>query len=252
MRRPYLAHLAEVDEVQCWLVDGCFIRNHRDVDFTNGAHALTRSYIPRNQVWIDREADGAGELRFLIAHLVQEHALMNAGMPYLRALERANRTERRLRRGALTNPALKGEAARARVRKTLIGTLAVPRGDARRNDGRTQPPDQVWIVDGRGVRDRFDPNFTQGGHGLRYRFVPRREIWIDDAISERELEPTLGHEAHELALMREGWSYYDAHDSALAFEKKLRARLVAMNRSYAKLQYGALLGKLCNFHFISY
>jgi hypothetical protein len=237
MRRPYLAHLAEVHEVHCWLVDGCFIRNHRDVDFTNGAHALSRRYIPRNEIWIDREAPGAGELRFLIAHLVEEHALMRAGVPYLNALLRANRTERRLRRSALASPELRGADARQRVRKEKIGEL----------DG-----DQVWIVDGRGVRDRFDPNFTQGGHGLRYRFIPRHEIWIDDAIAERELDPTLGHEAHELALMRQGWRYDPAHESALAFEKKLRSRLVAMNRSYAKLQYGALLRKLCNFHFISY
>ncbi len=237
MRRPYLAHLAEVDEVHCWLVDGTFIRNQLDIDFTNGAHALTRRYIPKRQIWIDREAEGAGELRFLIAHLLHEHALMAAGVPYLSALLRANRTERRLRRAELADPSLRLPAARDRVRRKLVGTL---------------DRDQVWIVDGRGVRDRFDPNFTQGGHGLRYRFIPRREIWIDDAIAERELDPTLAHEAHELALMRAGMSYYDAHDRALAFEKKLRSRLAGMNRTYAKMQNGTLLRKLCNLRIISY
>jgi hypothetical protein len=82
--------------------------------------------------------------------------------------------------------------------------------------------DEVWIVDGRAVRDHFDPNFTQGGHHWRYRFVPRRQIWIDDAVAERELEYTLAHEAHEVALMRRGMSYDDAHERALVVEKSLR------------------------------
>jgi len=237
MRRPYLAHLDRFDGVDCWLVDGTWIRNRRDVDFTNGAHALTRGYIPAGEAWIDREAPGAGELRFLVAHLVREHALMRAGAPYLRALSLANRTERRLRRAALARPGLSPSQARAQVRRRRLGTL-----------GRHQ----VWIVDGRGVRDRFDPNFTQGGHGLRYRFIPRREIWLDDAIAERELEATLAHEAHELRLMRDGMSYNEAHEHALALERRVRAALGGVNRVYSKVQKSSLLSKLCNIRFISY
>jgi hypothetical protein len=237
MRRPYIAQLAEIDDIECWLVDGTFIRDQVDVDFTNGAHTLSRRYIPARQIWLDREAPGAGELQFLIGHLLVELRLMRAGVPYLHALARANRFERKLRRAQLAGPALTPAQARERVRKERVGML-----------GR----DLVWIVDGRGVRDRFDPNFTQGGHGLRYRFIPRREIWIDDAVAERELDVTLGHEAHELALMREGMSYDDAHASALAFEKNLRSRIARMNVVYSKLQYGALLSKLCKLNLMSY
>jgi hypothetical protein len=74
------------------------------------------------------------------------------------------------------------------------------------------------------VRDHFDPNFTHGGHHWRYRFIPRRHIWIDDAVATRELEYTVAHEAYELHLMRSGMSYDDAHDRALAVEKSLRRR----------------------------
>src|SRR5262249_7589988 len=116
-----------------------------------------------------------------------------AGETYLTSLARANRHERRERRVGL--PKLSLALARRAVRKELFGRL---------------DDDEVWIVDGRAVRDHFDPNFTQGGHHWRYRFVPRRQIWIDDAVAARELEYTLVHEAHELHLMRRGMSYDDA------------------------------------------
>jgi hypothetical protein len=244
MRRPYLAHLGEERGIRCMLVDGAFIRNHLDVDFTNGAHDLTRRYIPRGEIWVDRDAPGAGEVPILVTCYREQRAHMAAGAPYLLALLRANRTERRLRRAALRDPHLPLSAARARVRRQHVGAL----------DG-----DAVFVVDGRGVRDRFDPNFTQGGHHWRYRFIPRREIWIDDAVAERELDATLAHEAHELALMRKGARYEAAHESALALEREVRAlrsrsssRRIRMNRPYGKLQTSALLSKLCNIRFISY
>ncbi len=207
MRKPYLAHLGTFERIRCWLVDGTWIRNHADVDFTNGAHHFTRSYIPAGEVWIDREAPGAGELDFLCHHQLHERALMGRGVPYLQALARANRIERRERRAELLAPRLPVAQSRALVLKTPLAQL----------DG-----DEIWIVDGRAVRDRFDPNFTHGGHHWRYRFIPRRHIWIDDAVAERELDFTLAHEAHELELMRAGMSYDEAHEHALAVEKSMR------------------------------
>lgn len=205
-RKPYLTRLAHLPDVTCWLVDGCFIRNRRDVDFTNGAHHFTRPYVPVDEVWVDREAPGAGELEFLVRHQVRERELMLAGLPYLRALKLANRHERR-ERLAVIGERLSLARARARVRRHMAFMVG---------------GDQVWIVDGRGVRDHFDPNFTHGGHAWRYRFIPRRQIWIDDAVAERELDFTVAHEVHELRLMRAGLRYYDAHDRALAIEKRMR------------------------------
>lgn len=216
MRKPYLQLLRSVghrgDAVRCWLVDGTFVRNQRDVDFTNGAHHFTRRYIPLDEIWIDREAPGAGELDFLIYHQLHERALMLEGMPYLRALATANRAERALRRSSLVERGvglLDPRDARKRVLLERVGRL-----------GR----DEVWIVDGRGVRDHFDCNFTHGGHHWRYRFIPRRHIWIDDAVATRELTVTVAHEVHELQLMRAGMRYDDAHEHALAVEKALRRR----------------------------
>jgi hypothetical protein len=238
MRRPYLAHLDRVDGVRCYLVDGAFVRTRIDVDFTNGAHHWTRRYVPRDEVWVDRDAPGADEHPFWVAHQLLERELMLAGIDYLRALARANRAERLARRAALRQRSRGLDEARLRVRQQRLGRL--------------DSGDDVWIVSGRGVRDHFDPNFTQGGHGLRYRFIPRREIWIDDAIAERELDPTLAHEAHELELMREGMAYYPAHDRALALEREVRLSLARTQRAYGRVPKRSSRGKLCNPRFTSY
>ena len=60
----------------------------------------------------------------------------------------------------------------------------------------------VWIVNGRLVRSVFDIDFTAGGHDHVYEFVPRGEVWIDDAIVEKERGFVLLHELHE----RNRWS----------------------------------------------
>jgi hypothetical protein len=86
----------------------------------------------------------------------------------------------------------------------------------------TLEEDELWLVDGAAVRALYDHNFTQGGHHHRYRWIPRRHIWIDDAVVESERSHVIAHEIHELELMRTGMSYYDAHDRALALEKWLR------------------------------
>jgi hypothetical protein len=220
MRPPYLAHLDEplalAGRLRCFVVDGEWIRNWRDVDFTNGGHCYTRPYIPTREIWVDREAPGAGELAFIARHQIRERELMRDGAPYLRALAVANRVERRERWAARRRWELCPEAARRRVRRLALGSSA----------GAT-----VWLVDGRAVRDHFDPNFTQGGHGLRYRFIPRRQIWVDDAVVPSEREFTVAHEAHELTLMRNGMSYDEAHEHALSVERALRAERVCGLRS---------------------
>jgi hypothetical protein len=207
MRVPYLTALGRFGEVAGWLVDGEWIRNHIDVDFTNGAHHFVRPYIPKDEVWIDREAPGAGEIPYLIRHQVRQRHLMISGVSYLTALARCNRIERQERRAALAPPIPSGARARVKVRRFQLTEI----------EG-----EQVWLVDGKGVRDFFDPNFTEGGHALRYPFIPRREIWIDDALIEREREFVLAHEFHELDLMRGGLTYDTAHKRALELEEILR------------------------------
>lgn len=97
---------------------------------------------------------------------------------------------------------------------------------------------EVWIVDGKKIREQIFPEFLYGGNSQRYRFVPENEIWIDHAISCEEYGYTLLHEIREYRMMaRYGLTYDAAHDSALMLEQGLRLQDLATARNHeAQLQ----------------
>jgi len=82
----------------------------------------------------------------------------------------------------------------------------------------------VVLVDGTYVRDHHDSDFSQGGNGFRYRFIPRREIWIDSEIAQSECPLIAFHECQEAEKMRRGWTYSRAHDVAKRLEDRIRHR----------------------------
>ena len=81
---------------------------------------------------------------------------------------------------------------------------------------------QVWLVDGSMIRKHFDVDFTSGGHGYRYLYVPIGEIWIDNALNAEDIRPTVWHEFVERHLMQRGWGYNDGHDYAARVEIGIR------------------------------
>jgi hypothetical protein len=81
---------------------------------------------------------------------------------------------------------------------------------------------EIFLVNGTFVRNNFDSDWVQGGHGYRYRFCSRREIWIDDSMPESELPYVLIHECSEIEWMRQGIDYDHAHDRAKRLENKFR------------------------------
>jgi hypothetical protein len=72
------------------------------------------------------------------------------------------------------------------------------------------------------VRSAFDIDFTAGGHDHVYEFVPEGEVWIDDAIEEKERGFVLLHELHERNRMAEGWPYSKAHTESSRLEFRCR------------------------------
>lgn len=93
----------------------------------------------------------------------------------------------------------------------------------------------IWIVDGTRVRQEFYTDFVMGGHDGRYKFIPNKEIWIDNSISLEELEYTVEHELLERNLMiEEGLNYNDAHDQASHFEADMRKSDFASSREKEK------------------
>jgi hypothetical protein len=94
---------------------------------------------------------------------------------------------------------------------------------------------KIWIVDGNYIRREIFNEFIYGGNDERYTFVPESEIWIDNSISAEEYLTTLEHEIIERNLMRHnGYTYYDAHDSALMLELGMRRDFLTAANEHEK------------------
>jgi hypothetical protein len=81
---------------------------------------------------------------------------------------------------------------------------------------------KIALVDGTYVRNHFDSDFSQGGNGFRYRFVPRGEIWLDVDINPAERPFIAFHECQEVERRRIGYGYSRAHDQAKHLEDAFR------------------------------
>ena len=211
LKPPYIEKVDERGNLQVWIVDGTYIRGHIDEEFTNFGQHYRFPYIPVNELWIDREA-GHDERQFFTDHLLVEHRLMAAGMPYEKALPRADQEERKERRRA-------GDVSRA----THHGQKLPDGKDVHEHLWKKLENGlSVWIVNGRLVRSVFDIDYTEGGHDYVYEFVPENEVWIDDAVVEPERGYVLLHELHERNRMAGGWSYNKAHAESSRLEYRCR------------------------------
>jgi len=208
MEPPYLEKVDQRGPIAVWVVDGSYVRKNLDEEFTNFGQHYRFNFIPENEFWIDREAT-PDEQRFFVDHLLVEHRLMKKDVPYVRALEIADRKERAERKKAGDIPVgrTKEESDPARVHLEQIGET----GDAK-----------IWLVNGRLVRSLFDIDFTEGGHDQVYKFVPKGEVWIDNDIEPDERPYILFHELHERNLMKKGSSYNEAHVDSSRLEYCLR------------------------------
>jgi hypothetical protein len=84
-------------------------------------------------------------------------------------------------------------------------------------------PIEVWIVDGLRVRSTYMTDYTEGGHGYVYPWVPKNEIWIEETIERAEVPFIVAHEYIEHRLMRdEGMEYDKAHECCSEMEFDLR------------------------------
>ena len=211
LKPPYLHMDEKRGDYQVWIVDGADIRGHVDEEFTNFGQHYRYSYIPKNEFWIDQEAEH-DERAFFIDHLLVEHDLMAKGASYGDALTQADHVERKERRRV-------GD-----VRKVTHQGKELPDATIVHEHlwKKLEKGVSVWIVNGRLVRSAFDIDFTAGGHDHVYEFIPEAEIWIDDAIEEKERGFVLLHELHERNRMEKGMPYSKAHAESSRLEFQCR------------------------------
>ena len=137
---------------------------------------------------------------------------MAKGIPYGEAITEADRVERRERRRA-------GDVCKVTHHGQQLPDPKVAQESLWK---KLENGIEVWIVNGRLVRSVFDIDFTAGGHDHVYEFVPQGEVWIDDAIEEKERGFVLLHELHERNRMAEGMPYSKAHLESSRLEFRCR------------------------------
>jgi len=210
-KAPYVTRIEQRGELNIWVVDGSYVRGHIDEEFTNFGQHYRYSYIPKNEFWLDQEAEH-DERRFFIEHLLVEHRLMEQGKSYAEAFVEADKHERTERRRA-------GD-----MRKVTSNGNSLPNGAEMHEKiwKALESGITVWIVNGRLVRSTFDIDYTEGGHDKVYKFVPTNEVWIDDAIVEQERGYVLLHELHERNQMSKGMPYNQAHAESSKIEFRCR------------------------------
>jgi hypothetical protein len=213
MKKPYLKKLSKISKFTVWIVNGKYIRDKMDEEFTNCGQHYQFNFIPENEFWIDRERVPGEEKYFIEGMLVMDR-LISKGVSHNKACELAIKAERRERaKSLLMRKKLEKEEQEKdkieAVHKKLLKKFS--RGI------------KVWIVDGESVRNLFFVDFTEGGHDKVYLFIPKNEIWIDDDLNSREVKFVLLHELHERNLMAKGMEYDPAHESSSKAEYYCRS-----------------------------
>lgn len=197
--RPYIKRIRVQDGLSIYRVDGKYIRDHIDNQFTDFGQHYQCSYIPIDELWVDIEVD-PGELEFYIAHLFTEYNMMRLGWDYDQALDEADEVERQLRK-------------QHKPSKLYIRRLYKLKNHI-----------EVWLVNGDYVRTKLFTDFTEGGHYKVYDFIHHSQIWIDDDLKPKERKYVLIHEYSELQMMLAGIDYERAHREASELESEYRKK----------------------------
>jgi hypothetical protein len=213
MKKPYIRKLGKFLGFDVMIVDGKYIRDNMDEEFANFGQPLDFKFIPKNELWIDKEHSG-NESRFFIANMLAQHRMMAKGKSFDNARIYANKIERKMR---ANSKICKSARKKIKHRQEILKRIHKKLLEKYSND-----KIRTWVVNGELVRDLFFIEFTEGGNDEIYPFVPEGEIWLDDDLSMRERRFVLLHELHERNLMSRGWSYDEgkraAHWSAAEIE----------------------------------
>ena len=176
-------------------------------------------FIPKKEFWIDRERK-PGEEGYFIDSMLAINRLMSHGISYDKALEKADRIEKRER---VKSKLMKKEIVLKKQSEKFLGSIH------RKLLKKYSHTVKVWIVNGEAVRGMYFVDFTEGGHDKVYPFVPKNEVWIDDDVEPKEIRFIVLHELHERALMSKGMKYYKAHMDSSKIELYCRKHPKELN-----------------------
>ena len=210
--KPYIKKLETLDDVVVWEVDGEYIRDNINREFTNFGQHYRFPFIPTHEFWLDKE-HAPNEKRYYIDHLLIEWHLMREGMSYDDAIGKADEKEQHERlKNAFIN----------KVEEEIDSLFNIVPSEVYVKKLVELAGLDVCIVNGEAVRDLYFIDFTEGGHHFVYDWVPLKEVWLDDDLNASEREFVLLHELHERYLMAKGDDYNTAHRSSSLIEYTCR------------------------------
>ena len=209
MKKPYLKKHSKHAGFTVWIVDGKYIRDKIDEEFTNYGQHYKFNFIPKKEFWIDKERVSSEEKYFIGSMLVMNRLMAN-GFSHKEAAKKAEKVELMERnKSRLMQKEIKLKENHKKLLESIHKKLI------RKYSNKDL---KVWIVNGEAVRDLFFLDFTEGGHHNVYYFVPKNEVWIDDDLNTKELKFVILHELHERNLMSKGMNYDNAHKKSSEIE----------------------------------
>jgi hypothetical protein len=221
----YIKKIGKVSGFKVWIVDGKYIRDNIEEEFTNYGQHYNFRFIPEDEFWIDQERN-PGEEKYFIDSMLVMNRLISKGINIVNAIKTANKVEKRERaKSRLMKKELKIKKNKGNVLKTVYKSSI-----KEYSHGKIK----IWVVNGELVRDLFFLDFTEGGHDKVYSFIPENEIWIDDDLELDERKFVILHELHERNLMSKGKDYDSAHKSSSKIEYYCRKHPKKLDRYIRK------------------
>jgi hypothetical protein len=186
-----------------------------DEEFDNFAtHNEFPDIIPKGEIWINERAMRR-EGEFFSANAIARLQALEDGASEDSAYTIGLNADRKLR-AARTGIRYRAHRPSKRISPRIYVRHYLTLPDE-------EFPIEVWIVDGLRVRSTYMTDYTEGGHGYVYPWVPKNEIWIEETIERAEVPFIVAHEYIEHRLMRdEGMEYDKAHECCSEMEFDLR------------------------------
>jgi hypothetical protein len=211
-------HVLSHADCTVYSVNGLAVRNAAQPDEEFGNFATQDEFpelIPKDEIWIPEKLAPREGIFFIANALTQRKCLADGASD--KAYDNGIEVERHLRE-KLNGIEFRDGKPHKHVPDAIYLehylTLPDPEG-----------PVRVWVVDGNLVRSYYKTDYTEGGHGYVYPWVPRLEIWIEDGVDRCELPFIVSHEYIERRLMRDAGIDYDtAHNICSKVEYELRKR----------------------------
>jgi hypothetical protein len=210
----YIKKICDHGDREVWLVDGAMVRRDLNDDFVESGCHIWGDYIPKNEIWIEKDTD-ENEWKYFLKNIDVEEKYLAEGKTIEESSKKADAVEEKDRRRKsriqkILESRNKNKEALEKIHKHKLEKYSTEYID-------------VWLVNGEIIRGIYGLEYGFGGHGFVYHFVPKNEVWIEEVLDPHERKIILLHELHERILMaQEGKDYLSAHHGATIVEMHYR------------------------------